>query len=287
MGRLFKRAAELTIASPVAGDYFRQSSNAVVIKDLRVVFKVSKKIGSKPNDANITVVNLAEKTRAAFQVRPLQVRLDVGYSGSLARIFSGDVRWVRSIHERVDWETTIEAGDGERAYKYARVSRSYKSNVSLRTALEDTAATMGLKLPKSVDDAKELAVKFANGVTLQGPSSEEMTRLLKSKQLQWSVQDGRLQILSKSGTRPDQAVVISADTGMIGVPELGEPDEKGKAPKMKVKALLDDQKAVIVPGGRVKLETKSLNGVFKVTSVDFIGDTRGHDWYCEVEGTPL
>ncbi len=284
MTRLFKRGVALTLARPQAGKFFENEPNAITIRDLRVQFSIVKDLDSEPNTCDVMVTNLAERTRAEVARLPLHVRLDAGYDGELARIFTGDVIWGQSKLNGVDWETKLQLGDGSRAHGGARLNRSFKAGTSAKTVLGDLAKAHGLKLPTSIADAKELSAQFASGVTVSGPTHTELTKVLAPRGYGWSVQDGRLQILSGTGTRPDEAIVINQDAGMIGSPEFGPPGDEGKPPTMTVSVLLYPR---ITPGGKIKVESRSVNGLFRVERVTHVGDTHGQSWQSNIEAIPL
>lgn len=290
MSRLYNRNARLTLARPRAtgaDGYFTQEANAVEISALRMTFQIEKHLGSEPNKSEITITNLAEVSRSAIERKPLHVRLEAGYDGEYAQLFVGDLRYGSSTLDGVDWMTRLEVGDGDRAYNHARVKRSYKSGVSKSTVLQDIAKSMGLRVPTSLADARELLEQYATGVTLQGPSRAEMDRLLKSSGMSWSVQDGKLQVLRSTDVRSDRAFVVSQDTGMIGSPEYGAPKKPGESPVLSVRMLLAPE---VFPGGRILLQSKnkSINGTFRVERVVHTGDTdpRG-PWETEVEAKPV
>lgn len=286
MSRLFKRAARLTLSRPRGdgpGGFFTQESNAVVVEQPRITFSVEKSLSSKPNTASIAIFNLAEQARAAFAVTPLHVRLEAGHDGEYAQVFAGDLRWGRSAPDGTEWVTTLEASDGGRAHVHARVSRSFKAGVDKRKALAELADTMGLKLPSTVDDARELLDQFQAGVTLQGPSAREMDRLAKSAGFEWSVQDGSLVMLRASDVRPGEAYVVSQDTGMIGSPEFGTPAKKGEPATLTARMLLAPQ---VGAGMLLKLDTRAIRGLFRTERVLHSGDTHGGDWVTEVEAKP-
>ena len=282
--RLYRRAARLTVARQILGYYGVPQPNATVITDLRVVFNVTKDLEKTPNAATISIYNLSEATRAEFQIKPLLVILEAGYDGNLQQIFKGDVRWVRSVLSGVDWITTIECGDGSRALQFARISQSYKSGVSRKNILGHLANSMGVKLPKNVTDASDMTSQFAAGVTVDGPSADQMDKLLAPLQRSWSIQDGELQVLSDAETLPGQAYVISQAGGMIGTPELGSPSKPGEQPTLTVQNLLYPD---LRPGRKIQLDSRSLQGLFKMRKVTHDGDTHSEAWTTSIEATPI
>lgn len=284
MSRLFKRAVALTLARPQAGKFFENEPNAITIRDQRVQFSIVKSLDSEPNTCEVIVTNLAERTRAELQRKPLYVRLDAGYDGQLARLFTGDVIWGQSKINGVDWETKLQLGDGSRAHGHARLNRSFKAGTSVKTVLGDLAKAHGLKMPTNISEAKELSTQFASGVSVSGPTHAELTKVLAPRGYSWSVQDGRLQVLGPNGTRPDEAIVINQDAGMISSPEFGPPGDDGKPPTMTVSVLLYPG---ITPGGKIKVESRAVNGLFRVERVTHVGDTHGGSWQSNIEAIPL
>ncbi len=279
--RLFKRAVAITIARPQS--YFIQAPNAVVVTNLRVVFNIEKTLGKDPNTCEVKIYNLAERTRGEVQAKPLHVRVDAGYDGQVERLFAGDLRFAQSKRLPVDWETCLQVADGDRAHRFARVSRSYKAGVDVKAAIGEVAKSMGLKVPKSVAEARELAAQFTTGLSLHGPSQAELEKLLKPHGFSHSIQDGRLQILKGDAAHPGQAIVISQDSGMVGSPAFGAPEKKSGKRLLTVKTLL---KPAVFPGGLIKVESLEISGVFRCERVVHSGDTHGSEWYTTIEAKP-
>lgn len=300
--RLYKRNARLTVyrARPATDGYlgalFDLIPNAVEITDLRMQFTIEKRLGGGPNTCTVIITNLAEYLRAELQTYPLYLYLDAGYDGEYRRIFTGDLRWGASIKRGVNWETTVQIGDGSRAYKSARVRRSFAAGTPVRTALREAARSMGLQLPRHLDVAPELDEQFAAGTVLEGPSRDELTRLLAPYGYEWTIQDGALQVYRDDQARPDQALVVSPDTGLIDSPEFAPPTYSAKpsksvrrstvrSPLLRFRTLLYPQ---IVPGCRVAVQSTTTDGIYKVVQVTHTGDTTPEgDWTTDVEAKPL
>lgn len=288
-GRLFKRGASLQltkVTGETATRFFPavSVSDTTTVTDLRVAFRVEKTLRREPNTTEVTVWNLKEASRALLQSKPLIVRLDVGYDGLLERLFQGDMIWSESRHEGVDWASRILIGDGDRAVRHARVNRSYRGGVTVRDALKQAADAMGLTIPPDVLSKSALGGQFVAGVTLQGRAAIELSRLLDPLGLDWSIQDGRLQILDKRTPRAGDVISISQDSGLIGSPELGAPERRKGKPTLTVQVLLNPK---IIPGGKIRIEARSINGDFRAERVTHEGDTHGEQWLTTVEAKPL
>lgn len=297
--RLFKRTAVLTLAryAPTTarggkfGAFFQTQGNGIAIggadasESLRFTFRIEKDLEPEPNYSDIVVYNMRADHRAEFQKKPVSVRLDVGYDGEAARIFTGNLRWSDTQREAgTTWVTTIQCGDGERAYSNARVNRSFRPGVDIGTGLREAAKAMELDIPDAMlSIIPGVDRQFAGGLTMTGPAHREMTRLLKPLGASWSVQDGKLQLLAGTAARPDAAILVGADgIPVIDRPEYGPPGKsgQGKPPTLTIKTLLFPGYAC---GGRIQVSTPGVSGVFKVQKLVHTGDTHGKDWYTTLE----
>lgn len=290
MTTLFKRAAVVTLikASVTALSAFGtgpSTQTTTVIRDLRMKFQVEKNLGKEPNTCTLAIHNLSKTSRAQAIQKPLHVRIDAGYEDEGPnRIFSGDLIWGDSTNPRHTWITKMQVGDGSRVYKHARSNRSFKAGTSIKEVLGDVAKTMGLEIPKNVEEAKEFAKQFVTGVTIEGPSRREMDRLVKGAGHGWSQQNGVLQILKKGARNTAEAITISQDAGMLGVPEFGPPDKPKDKPVLKVRTLLDGR---LSPGGAIVMQAKIIKGLFVIQKVVHEGDTHGKEWYSTIEAIAL
>lgn len=282
--RLYDRVARLTVSRP--SGFFSQEPNAVVIEDLQIEFSIVKDLTSTPNSAEVKVYNLAERTRTEFTKRPLHVLLEAGYDGRLQRILQGDAIHTPSAHTGVEWCTTIEVKDGGRAHAHARVSKSYKPGARVADVIRDTVESMGLTLSSAASGAAALQQRFASGVAVHGPAAAELDRLMRSRGVGWSIQDGRMQVLeADGGFLPGEAPVIEEDAGMIGEPAVNLPKKSGDPPTWIVKSQLYPG---ILPGGRVVVRSRLVGGTFKVLRVAHTGQVpEGADWTTELELKPL
>lgn len=284
MSRFLHRKVAVTLSKPVGQTYGSQIVEQLVIRDMRVRFKVTKTLADEPNTADVEIFNLPERDRAAFETKPLHVRLDAGYEDELGRLFVGDLEFGTSTREGASWVTKLTIGDGSAAYKGAKVNRSFKGGTPKREILAEIAGSMGLKMPTSIADAKEIASQVVSGTVARGASSKAMTKALAGTGMGWSIQDGELQILRKGEVRADLAHVIRQSSGLIGSPAFGPPKKPGEPPILTFKCKIYP---TLTPAARVSLESERIRGLFKLIRVVHVGDTRGAEWYSECEAHPL
>lgn len=272
----FKRRVRLLLAHPIVGDFATAQPNAIEITELRVAFKVTKTLTKEPNTAEIEVSNMSRLLRQSLQVRDLRVILEAGYADHVAGVFVGDARTLDHTRDGADWTTRIRCGDGERGLALARVNTSFKTG----TPLDDIMAKVTRPLGVSFDPAQFAGKQAVSGYAAHGRAADVMDRVITSAGLEWSIQDGRLQVVPKGGVTAEVAVELSADTGLIGSPEASAPDKKTKKIMLKGECLLAPR---IRPGGRVSLRTEAHKGTFRVTKVTHEGDTHGSDWRTSFE----
>jgi hypothetical protein len=291
--RLLNRVVSLTIAfqpTPAkAGDpsnptFFTQQPNAIEVTSLRVSFEVKKNLGKEPNTCTCTVYNLSKSTRTELDKRPLYAILRAGHDGVARHLFSGNVTYAFSRRNGTEWETKLQIADGQRAFAFARMSRSYKQPVSGRQVLGDAAASMGLALPPEAEQSPELRQALSGSFVAHGPTRDVMTRLLAPYGFGWSVQDGRLQVLSTSQVNQQASLIISQEFGMIGSPERSIPHKSGDPSDLTVEALLYPE---VCAGQQIDVRSQSLTGTFKVQDVHHRGDTHGNEWTTTIKALPL
>ncbi len=300
-GRLFKASAKVTAYRSVAGtpggfvaanpQFFDQLPNAIEIENLRVQFEIEKSLDKEPNKCTVTVTNASPSTRVDLQAKPLIVLVQAGYDGELRYLFKGDLRYGFSHQDGTEWLTEMQLADGDRAYRYAQISKSYRKGMTVVSALRDCAKSMGLAIDTNTAISPELQAEFASGRSLWGDTRDELTRLLAPYGYQWSIQNGRLTILKDGQTTPGQAIVVAEHTGMIGSPEFSVPEQaaasssgkprKNNYPKLQIRMLLYPE---LTPGMTINVQANAINGMFRVERVKHTGDTADDgEWETAIE----
>lgn len=276
MPRLFDRRAALVAG--VGG------GNAIRIVNLDFDFRVTKNLRREPNTAEIKVYNLAASSRRSLEAAEDQrIRLEAGYAEDLHVIFEGDLRKASSTREGPDIITTIEGGDGERGFRRARTNRSFGEGTSVRSVIEDVARGMGFGVGNLAAQTtgrgfEGLGNTYVEGTVVSGSSREILTGLCRSIGLEWSVQDGNLQLLPFRQAVRDTAVRLTPSTGLIGSPSIDSENV------LRARALLIPG---IFPGRKVSIDSEFASGLYRVTKATYSGSTFGNEWYVDLEGRSL
>lgn len=287
MGELFNREVELNAGGILLSS--RSPDEGISRPTLRTQFKVVRSLGKEPNSGEVSIYNLNKEHRSALQTKNTPTTLEAGYIDNISQIFSGNLQFGSSVKNGLDWITTIQSGDtGGAKYKSARINTSLKGPVSMGKVLRAAGDALGLNLgniPEKVSQGSLRATlqEMTEGVVLSGKSIDVFTKIAKQMGYSWSIQDGQPQLLgpNESISAGDAVVLTASDglsTGLIGSPEAGEDGI------VKARSLLQPD---LVPGRRVQIISREVDGFFRVDKVTFTGDTWGGDWYSDIEAKPL
>lgn len=261
-----------------------QVTTTTEITGLRIVFRVERGLRNSPDNADVTITNLATNSRADFETKPLQVQLEAGYIGKVRQLFAGDLRFGMTKTQGPSFETLLQLGEDDCHYRFSRVNRSYGAGTTYRQMLVDCASSVGMTLPTNLALNPSLDRQITRGDVAIGAVRDRVTQLLKPFGYQWTFQNGVIVALQDDEVLVGDAVPIDEDHGMIGSPYFGSPPQSGKPPHMLVKCLLYPE---LRPGMLVQLTSKTKNGRFRIEKLVHEGDTHGRSWDTEIELKPL
>lgn len=251
---------------------------------VRIAFDVEKSLASEPNVSRVSVWNMREAHRKAIKKNSF-VQIEAGYGDKSSILAIGDVSLVEHGKETTDWVTKLEFGDGLSKYRSTRISTTIDPSVTLADTILSTAQRMGLNtsgLQAKLSNAafRQNKSSFPTGWCLNGRASDVMTRLVKTAGYEWSIQDGRIQILKAGGKdlATPKRVQLDASSGLIGSVEIGEDRE------IKARSLLRPD---LTPGKGLQLISATVSGAFQIQKARHHGDTHGSDWFTELECTAL
>jgi hypothetical protein len=206
-------------------------------------------------------------------------KIVAGYKDHTSLIWLGDLRSINSERDGPDWVTKLESGDGEKAHKNARINVSYGAKTPIDTALRAMVRALGVGEGNLAKVAAQLKLGgagklFSHGVVVSGNVAVKITDFARSADLEWSIQDGTIQFLNRGKALSTKAIVVSADTGMIGSPTV---DNDGV---LSVKLLMIPD---IRPGTLLVVKAERIKGNYRIEKATWSGDTFGSDWYVECE----
>lgn len=274
--RLFNRDIEVTVGELLINAKDRAGADQPL---LRMGFKSEQSVTGAPNKTRLDLWNLSKGSRTKVQAKNLDLTIKAGYSRFTRIVAVGKTTLTSSSRQGVNWVTAINAGDGQKAYKQARINENVGKGIDMGEVLRRAAESMGIdkgNLEKKVADgsARQLLTQWVNGGVLSGKSSEVVSKIAESMGFQFSIQRGALLFLAKGETTENGAVVLSQSTGLIGSPEIGDEG------KVQASSLLNGD---LFPGRRVELDSEVTSGIFRVDKVIHVGDTWGGEWNSNLE----
>lgn len=275
-----------SIASVTVG---KEGSSGTKIDGLRISFNVTATKTSEPNVSEIQIYNLSETTRAKFiKETGLKVWLYAGYKDDtgLQLVFVGDVTLVNFKYTPPDVITIIQCGDGALALRDLKMSLSYAPGTSAQTAIKDISSRFNIPIRNTGFDAS--GVSFPNGLSYVGRGKGAMNSVTNICKADWSIQKNTIQILNSDGHNNEKVVLLSPETGLIGMPEKLEDKgfSAGSVNVIKGYKFVSLLQPKFIPGGRMQIKSAEVNGTFKIETVDHKGDTRGDDWTTTIEVAP-
>jgi hypothetical protein len=262
---------------------FTGSGGELKVTDLKIAFDVTKTVSSSQNTATIKIWNLKSENRHKVKKEFDRVRLEAGYQGSpgakgnVGVIFDGHIRDVTHERDQVDIITSIECGDGDKASRKGVISKSFPKDTTPKQMIEEILKHM----PdvergewKGIDDLPA----YKRPVVMCGSCTRELDKIGRTHKRFWSVQDGALEVIPHDGYF-DDVVVISPETGMVGVPS---PTDNG----VKVDCLLNPQlrcnRLIEVRSETLDMNEKS--GRYRISGLSFSGDNRDGDFIASIHG---
>lgn len=266
---------------------------------MRVTFEVSKDAQEEPNDHKIRIYNLAADTRRALEEPGLRCVLYAGYAeeGGPLLMASGSVVYAYTWYELPDVVTELAVKDGYTEVRDTAISIGLGPGAQASAIIRDVASQMGLPLVMA-DDVPDR--RWQQGFSFYGAARTALHKVTQGTGLEWSIQNQQLQVVRRRGTTRRKAVVLAADTGLIGYPERTREAAREKA-RVRDSQTNDDARLVsarqqldgwrvtslllptINPGDLVKLESRTVQAFQRVEAVRHYGDSAGGDWQSELQ----
>ena len=263
--------------------------NGLDLSNLQVRFTVTSAVLQTPRKLEARIYNLAPSTAAAIQQEFTQVQVMAGYQDDpYGLIFTGTICQTRRGRESAaDSYLDILAGDGDVPYNTAAVQQTVAAGWTWADIQKHLVDSFGLMMGHSpeLQDTKGTRAK-----TLYGATKDLMRMMADSNGLDWHIEGGQVNFVPKGGYIPGDAVVLSAASGMIGVPEQTIDGVTVKCllnPNIKTGRLLQIADAAINATSFItnvgtvitRLPDLDTAGTYMAYSIRHEGDTRGQAWY--------
>jgi hypothetical protein len=293
--RLWGRFAILSILVPggkgkVIQSFYTNTETKLITDGLRFTFECEKTSESTPNKALVSIYNIAPDTKALLKEKGCLVTLSAGYGNIFTEdtataqlLFKGSVLESDTVKQSTDYVTRIKIGDGSVEYQNATINQSFAEGASGQGVMSQIVSAMGLG---SGEQQGVDGISFPGSLVLSGNARDAMDDVTDKNDLEWSIQDGNVQVLPENSANSLDAIKLSSDTGLIGSPQKKGINSAKKGPTSGIQFVSLLQPG-LTPGRRVVIESRDVNGVFVVRKVKHNGDTKSGPWQSECEGIQI
>ena len=284
---------------------------AVDLSNFRVRFRVSQAVVARPCTAEITVYNVSQETINAIDAPTnefvrnshISVTLEAGYQEKHAVIFKGDLWWKSTGTEsETDTFLRLIAATGDRAHSFAVTIASLPKGSTPLDVVGAAAGSMepyGVRLAETPDVAQE---KLLRGKTIFKMARDVMQDIADSNGLDWNYSPRGLLTVKKEGAvaSSGKVVVLTQASGLLDRPEITtdglrlrtllNPDlEWGQIIQIDTSASTkrpdlstETSAGAITQNQASQGRTLDADGLYIVKSREFVGDTRGDEWYADL-----
>lgn len=273
-----------------------QGEEGLDLSNMRIWFRTTQMDAETPPGAYIRVFNLSQTTAQRVQKEFQSVVLQAGYeNGNYGVIFQGTIKQVRRGRlNATDTYLDIYAADLDQAYNFGVVSKTLAAGSTQKDqvdAIMQQAASKGMSAG-SIPNSLGTGGTLPRGKVLFGLARERLTDIANTTGCTWNITNGKVNIIPLTGYLQGEAVVLNAQTGLIGVPEATNAG-------IEAKCLLNP---LIKLGTRVQIDNALINqttinqqgfprftdlsfpasvtddGFYRVLVVEHMGDSRGNEW---------
>lgn len=299
--RLFDRQVRVAIGEG-GGPGFEIGAAAANGIPIHVKFSFEKADVESPNTGKVTIWNLNKEHLAELEKQDCIVVVRAGYGSNLTEAFSGTVTHASTTKEGADRMTEIELASNMVELRDTSFSMSYADGTRTDVIYQEAAAQLGLPLsiaPKALADPTLLA----GGYSFVGGAKNLLNRLTRMDNINWTIQDGVLQLLKANEPISMNGYELNAGSGLIGIPKrvnisAGSGSSKGgseTADSGSESAQLGWEVTYLMNlaigvNSYIHISSEAVNGYFRVQKISIEGDNYEGDFLCkatvlEVTGT--
>ena len=281
------------------------------VSNLRCRFSIKQGTLGVPNTATVRITNqnpTVARQIASAQSEYTAISISAGYVGNSGVLFQGNI--VKAIYGResaTDTLTTILAADGGQAHDYATVAKTLAAGSTPQqhvTAAIQALGKYGVSLGFVGPSVNLSTPVYPRAVTLFGMARKVLDDVARSKGATWSIQNGKVHIVTPDDSLPGSAIVLNSQTGLIGMPTVQTGGIYARSlinPQLRVHGLVQIAQGliqgllpevgvggVVTPGstpnaiGNLTFPNTAADGTYKIFKIDWAGDTRGSEWFADL-----
>lgn len=285
-------------------NYNEHSGELISGDNIRVSFDVQRYAIGQPNTATIKIYNLTANAETQLITEGYRIVISAGYQQNYGEIFDGFVVMCsRTKENATDYTLTMQAMDGYDFLHYSFCNYSLQKGITARELLTSIATKSSVPITIGFPTASDSSILdskiYSRGFSVYGLAYKTIDDFAKGNNATWYVDMGKLYFIGYSETTSNlplgkQAVELSPSTGLIGNPQQIEYGVSAKSfmnskiapycmvhvnPEYITRSLLE-----VGSNGNISnyaVYQLDPEGLYRVISCEFVGDTRGNDWYTQ------
>lgn len=230
----------------------------------------------EPDVNTVTIYNLSDSSINEIRSQGYVI-LAAGYKmlGNKANIAEGEIEDVEVTYEEADKLCKITFSDGGKPWRVRELNKTYAEGAKASQIMRDLAIVMGYEI---VEITPKEDITYRLGKTVKGFASKSLSDLARDTKSKMFINKNRL-VIRDEAKGYNTGFVLNADSGLVGYPTLNKNDsgdktddkeytkdkKQNKEPKKSwhVVSLLNPR---IETDSIIKVESKTLNGIFRVVS---------------------
>lgn len=290
--RLFDRQARVVIGESggAGAEIGAAAANGIPI---HINFSFEKADVESPNTGKVKIWNLSKEHLNELERQDCIVIVKAGYADYITEAFKGTVTHASTSKEGADRMTEIELASNMVELRDTSFSVSYTEGTRTDVIYQEIAAQMGL--PMSISPtAMENPTLLSGGFSFVGSSKNLLNRLSRMDGINWTIQDGIIQLFKENEPISTNCYELNAGSGLIGMPKrvnisAGSGSSKGGSETAdsgsetaqlgwEVTYLMN---LAIGVNSYVHISSEAVNGYFRVQKVSIEGDNYEGDWQCK------
>lgn len=287
----------------------KDSGEAWEVSNLRCSFSIEKQALEPVNTAEITIYNLTRDTETTLIEQGSRIIVEAGYSGyteatgeldeqgnktvmpkQYGIIFEGQIiQALRGRENNVDYTLTIIAVDGERSLINNYINMTQEKGLTPQRMIEEVSknslnVTDIAYISPDLDDKR-----LPRGKVFFGAPKKYFRSVARDQIASFWVDDGKLYLVKANDIPEGQALVLTPENGIIGVPIQ---TQEGVNFKCLLNPLIKLNSVIKIDNSMIRAMKAQLNqpyisnldkdGQYKVIGLKYEGDNRGEEWYVEV-----
>jgi hypothetical protein len=302
--KLWLRKINLTV--------YEASGSALDLSNMRIVFTVKKTVTPNPNQLYARVYNLKKETQQKVKSFH-RVQLSAGYKSNFGMIFDGVVvLYVQGKENTVDTYLDIFAGDGEELFNNGSVILTWPAGTKPSQKIRDGFQQNGAKV--GTIDVGKGEQQTLRSTAFVGMLKDLVRNQTNATASDFFIDNGEAHVISRTGYRPGEAVILKPTTGLVGMPQVTPQGIEARClinPKLRLGGQVKIDADILSnvpyqPGSSKPFDSNqglaagasfgpgainqfqfaatSPTGTYKILLLEYTGDTRGTPWYAVIVG---